>query len=427
MDRITQMATAASRRLTALLPADRRDWPEAVLAEAAEIPAGWQRLNWLAGGMWLTVREAARVRRPGYLVAFAAAAAGIAWSAWSGPPGDPAIAVNRIDVIAIVVILAGLAWIVRRTRGPVAVARLPRLVRAGGYTAVLALVLAKSAVERVANAPPNSSAGGPAVAWTGEAVFLAVMAGYAALILLCTARRSPALPATMVIGTAAGVVLGVVAFLLGPLGFPLRFTGPWPAGLYDAAFGLGLLLALCVPVAAGLAAARRAGRSLSAGSRARQGAMAGLASGTAAALVVAVLSTATIALLPYDVGLQQWAAAHIGQWTPVIGEVTPVVRPRLGYVAGNSAFAAGYLLVLLAGPLAGCAFGACGARVRRAQASPGSLPGGGGGAVTSFLSASPRPPRPRLRLAVRQPPPAPDPAACAARSWRPARRPRPRR
>ncbi len=372
MDRLTEVMVAVSRRLTALVSADRREWTEAVLAEAAMVPAGWQRLSWFAGGMRLTVREAARVRRPWYPAAFAAAAAGIAWSAWSGPPGDSAVAVNRIDVIAMAVILAGLAWIIRRGRGPVAVARLPRLMRAGGYAAVLALVLAKSAVERVADAPPNNNAGGPAVAWTGEAVFLAVMAGYTAVILVYTARRSPVLRDTMVIGTATGIGLGVVAFLLGPLGFPLRFTGAWPALLYDAAIGLGVLLGLCAPVAAGLAAARRAGWSLPAGARSRQAAMAGLASGTAAALMVAVLSTATIALLPYDTGLQQWAAAHIGQWIPAVGSVTSAGRPRLGYVAGNSAFAAGYLLVLLIGPLAGCAFGACGARVRRVQASPGS-------------------------------------------------------
>ena len=35
---------------------------------------------------------------------------------------------------------------------------------------------------------------------------------------------------------------------------------------------------------------------------------------------------------------------------------------RLGYVAGNSAFAAGYLIVLLLSPLLGCALGAWGAR-----------------------------------------------------------------
>ena len=57
------------------------------------------------------------------------------------------------------------------------------------------------------------------------------------------------------------------------------------------------------------------------------------------ALVVAALSTATIALLPYDTALRNWAQAHIGQWTPIVGQVTPVLGIRLGYVAGASAFA----------------------------------------------------------------------------------------
>ena len=371
MTTLTQVMTAALRRLTALMAADRREWAEAMLAEAAEVPAGWRRLRWLTGGMRLTIREAARAHRPWFPAAFAAMATGIAWTAWSGPPGDPAIAVNRADVLAVVAILAGLAWTFRRTRGPVAAAPWARLVRTGGYTAILALVLVKSAVERVAYAPPNNNLEGPAVAWTGEVVFLGVMASYAALVLISTAHRSPVLPTTLTIGTSAGLVLGVAAYLLGPLGFPLRFTGTWPARLYDVAVGLGVLLALCAPVAAGLAAARLAGGSLPAGSRFRQGAMAGLWSGTVAALVVAILSTATIAILPYDSGLQQWATGHIGQWIPAAGEVPRLLQPRLGYVAGNSAFAAGYLAVLLIGPLACWAFGAGGARLRRAFLAPG--------------------------------------------------------
>ena len=92
--------------------------------------------------------------------------------------------------------------------------------------------------------------------------------------------------------------------------------------------------------------------------------MAGLIIGAAAALVVAVLSTATIALLPYDAWLRQWASSHIGHWTPMAGHWTPILGPgtRQGYVAGNSAFAAGYLIVLLLGPLLGCVLGAWGAR-----------------------------------------------------------------
>lgn len=149
----------------------------ALCVEADEVPAGLPRLIWVAGGARLIVREAALGRRLGYALAFAAAAAGTAWSAWSGPPGDPAIMINRVDVIVSAVILAGLPWAIRRARGPLAGSRLARVVRTGGYAAILALVLVKAAVERVADAPPNNH--GSARGWVGEIVFLAVMVGYA--------------------------------------------------------------------------------------------------------------------------------------------------------------------------------------------------------------------------------------------------------
>jgi hypothetical protein len=343
------------RRSAPLMPADRRQWAEAVLAEIAEVPVR-QRLSWLAGGLRLTIRQVILGGRLRFALAFTAATAGVAWSAWSGPSGDSAIAINRVDVIAMAVILAGLPCAVGWARGPVAGCWPTRLMRGGGYVAILALILAKSAVERVADAPPNNSAG-PVVAWVGEAVFLAVMASYAAMILVFTARRSPVASATVGIGAAGGAAIGVLVYALGPLGFPLRFAGASPTRLYDAAMALGVLLALCAPIAAGRAAARRADRSLLPGSRARQGALAGLCTGTAAALAVAAMSTATIALLPYITGLRNWASGHVGQWTPAVGQVTPTLGPRLGYVAGNSAFAAGYLIVLLVSPLAGCALG----------------------------------------------------------------------
>lgn len=361
-----------------LLPADRRQWVHALWAEADQVPEGWRRLAWLAGGVRLTVREAALGRRAMYPLVFAAAAVGTAWTAWSGPAGDSAIMLNRVDVISIAVILAGLGWAVRRARGPVAGSRVARLVRTGGFAAVFALAVVKAAVERVADAPPNNT-GGSAVAWMGEVVFLTVMAGYAAVILACTARRSLAAPATVAVGTATGAAVGVLAYALGPLGFPLRFTGPWPAAFYDAAMTVGVLLALCAPVAAGLAAARWAGRSMAAGTRAGQSAMAGLCTGAAAALVVAVLSTATIALLPHDTSLQRWAMSHIGQWTPIAGQWAPTFSQgaRLGYVAGNSAFAAGYLIVLLLSPMLGCALAACAGLAADRPDPPRRRPPGG--------------------------------------------------
>jgi hypothetical protein len=341
-----------------LVPAERRDWAEAAWAEAAVVPGGWRRWSWLAGGARLTAREAARTGRLWYPLAFAAAAAGTAWSAWSGPPGNPAVLLNRVDVIVMAVILAALPWGVALVCGPVAEGR--RALRAAGYAAVLALVLVKTAVRRVADAPPNNL-GGAAGAWAGEAVFLAVMAGYAALILVSTSRRPVAAPRAL----AFGAGIGVIGYALGPLGFPLRFAGPWPARLYDAALVTGVLLAPCAPVAAGWRAATGPGRS-----RVRRGAQAGLCAGAAAALVVATLSTATIALLPYDAGLRGWAVRHIGHWAPAAGHWGPVVGPgtRVGYVAGNSAFAAGYLLVLVLGPLLGAAAGACAASAKTAFA-----------------------------------------------------------
>src|SRR5580693_6862996 len=360
MAALTRMMVALLRVSAGLLPADRRVWVQALSAEAASVPAGRRRLAWLAGGAWFAVRQPVSADRLGYPLVLAAAA-GTAWCAWSGPAGDSAVAVNRVDVITIAVMLAGLPWVVRLVRGPVANTRLARAVRGGGYAAVLALVLVKAAVERVAYAPPNN-ARGVAVAWLGEGAFLIVMGGYATVILVSTARRSPGSPGSVVIGIGAGGAIGVVAYTLGPLGFPLRFAGSLPSLGYDAAMTAGMLLAACAPVAAGLAAARRArpagsptgreaGRS---GSRVGQGAIAGLCTGATAALVVAVLSTATIALLPHDAGLRDWAVGHVGQWTPG----TPILGVRLGYVAGASAFAAGYLLVLVLGPLLGCGLGA---------------------------------------------------------------------
>ncbi len=164
MNWLTRVIVALLRRSTALLPADRQVWARALWTEAYEVPEGWPRLAWLAGGTRWVVREAALGRSLLYPFAFAAAAAGAAWTAWSGPPGDAAIVINRVDVIAIAVILAGLPWVIRRTRGPVAAGRRAQLLRIGGYAAVLTLVVVKAAVERVADAPPNNQ--GSARAWT---------------------------------------------------------------------------------------------------------------------------------------------------------------------------------------------------------------------------------------------------------------------
>ena len=194
MDWLTQGDVALLRYSEPLVPAERRAWARALRVEAERGSGGLGPAG-LAGGRGAVHRAGGCAEPRAGISAgvFAAAAAGTAWSAWSGPPGDSAIMINRVDVITVSVILAGLPWAVRRARGPVAGSRQARMIRTAGYAAILVLVLVKAAVERVADAPPNNLEAS-ALAWTGEIVFLAVMAGYAAVILACTASRSPAVP-----------------------------------------------------------------------------------------------------------------------------------------------------------------------------------------------------------------------------------------
>jgi hypothetical protein len=110
-----------SRAGARLLPAERRDWAEAVWAEAQEVPPGWPRLAWRAGGVWLIAREAQIMCRIGTLLLFAAAGAA-AWSAWPGHGGHAFVA--RADIAATVLLVAGLPN-GEGDQGP------PRLVGAG--------------------------------------------------------------------------------------------------------------------------------------------------------------------------------------------------------------------------------------------------------------------------------------------------------
>ena len=84
MSRLSRAAATAGRVAVRLVPAARRDWAEAVWAEAYEVPAGWQRLAWQAGGVRLIAKEAKMVRRTGILLLFAVAAGAAAWGAWPG-------------------------------------------------------------------------------------------------------------------------------------------------------------------------------------------------------------------------------------------------------------------------------------------------------------------------------------------------------
>jgi hypothetical protein len=366
MNRLSRVLAELLRRAAGLLPADRGAWAEAAWAEAAEVPDGRRRLAWLAGGLWMAARQARLVRRAGCWLVFAVVAAAMVLAGWPGAGDNPATLINRVDVIAIVVMLAGLPWAVRRFAGPAGDGRLTRVVRAGGYAAILALALTKANAERFGNAPPYGSLS-PSLLWAGEIVFLVAMAGYAGWILTVTARRPPAAPATVAIGTAAGATAGLAMYARGSL----HLTGPGLAGLSDAATVLTWAVLLSAPVLAGLASARRTSghgsQPLPADARARQGLAAGLCAGAAAALSVSVLGTAMIAFLPHAPALFSWAFP---------------VRHLAGgalhrYEAGVSQDAADYLFALLLFPLIGAGLGAWGGLATISR--PGQGPGGDGG------------------------------------------------
>jgi hypothetical protein len=186
------MGGAVRRGLARLVPAARRDWVEAVWAEAPEAPPGLRRLAWCAGGVQLIAREALMRRRIGSALLFAVAAALVAWAAWPGSPGSFATSVARVDVITTVVLLGGLALVARWVSGPAGHSRSARLLRVGTYAAILALIPAKNVVEQVLDVPPRGGLdlrlyrliSGPGFGnhWHSEIVFLVVMALYAAAI-----------------------------------------------------------------------------------------------------------------------------------------------------------------------------------------------------------------------------------------------------
>ena len=318
----------------------------------------------------------------------------------AGAPANPATLISRVDVFATALILAALPWPVARRFGTVRYGWLPRFARFAGYLVVVALVLAKAGAERVeyAQSARRTSLGG---LWVGEIIFLLVLAAYVTGLLVMTARRSPASPAAVTIGALGGVVLGVTIYVVRPLEGPLHASSAWLTGAYFAARLVSVPLVLGAVIAVGIAAARRsshrgnprslgqaaAGSPAPAGSRpatpesavatsadspsrARQGVMAGLCAGAAAALLVSLLGISTIALAPQDApGIQWTLPIHGGQAGPVYQFEVSVTEA-----------AAGYLLVLVLFPLFGAGLGAWGGLYGASRPGrPGGDDGGGSG------------------------------------------------
>src|SRR5580698_6802503 len=233
----SRIATAAGRVAVRLVPAGRRDWAEAVWAEAHEVPAGWPRLAWRAGGVLLIAKEGQMARRIGILLLGAVAAGAAAWEAWPGSSVSLSHgAANQGDVIITLALLAGLPLLIRWLLGPPD-NRAARWLRAGFYAAILVIMPAKAVTEMFVGAVPRSGidlrtydvgnsngglpvpgtvSGGPD--WGGEIFILFITACYVAVILVLTARRTKVAPSTLAISARAGLVLGLVVYTVDPLG-----------------------------------------------------------------------------------------------------------------------------------------------------------------------------------------------------------------
>ena len=97
MDRLVRTLMGLVRRIARLLDKPHRDWVHALLAEVDDVPGRSARLAWLAGGLWLVVREAVMTRIIQAL-AFAAGAVGLVWIGWPGASTNSATPVNRMYV-----------------------------------------------------------------------------------------------------------------------------------------------------------------------------------------------------------------------------------------------------------------------------------------------------------------------------------------
>jgi hypothetical protein len=377
MDRFARMMAGLLERSAGLLPDGRRDWAEAVLAEAGEIPAGLPRLAWLSGGLLLVAREVAmRVAR---VLAFAAGAACLAWTGWPGGSSNSAVPLNRMYVVITVIALAVLPALVRRCCGPARPGWGPRAARAGGYAMVLALIAAKMVKDRL-----GSKLGAYFVIvpgeWALQVVLLLLILGYLAGLLILTSRRGVRLArGTLPAAAGLGAVTAGALYALSPFG---AFGGPGSPSVQWWWLGAAL------PLAAGFLAVRRCARQArpAAVGPVRQGALAGSVAITTGALLLAALTSVTVALLPRHVPVQAAAGDNgVCQTCDPLRTVIPLDL-RHEYQAEITVGQAGTLALgsLLVAPFLGAWLGVLGGALgrrspgarRRAGSSPAAAPPG---------------------------------------------------
>ena len=352
MDRLDRAITGLARCSVRAVPAERREWAEAVWAEAREVPAH-RRLSWVAGGLWTVTRQAGIVRRLGYWLGVAALAVGasemvsLVWRGAAVAPGFRSVSVPTISLgtgiyvdpnttgdfrslaIATVVALAALPWVGRRRGvfGPVSDNLAARVVRVGGCAAICVLVLV---LARLAQTLGENLADGE---------YAEVIITSLTVILVVAARlwlrrpgktATPELRALLTLGLGAAVLILfffvgttelITAYAAGILAVTARWSRIAPATLvFGAGAGVAagliwyavartgnhwlILVVVAVfaaPTAAGAAAAwRTPGRDDPEAlrrDRLRQGLAAGALTGGVAALLITILIFGTMVVL----------------------------------------------------------------------------------------------------------------------------------
>jgi hypothetical protein len=334
VEQLTRVLAGLAGTAARLLPPGRRDWAEAVRAETSQVPGGWPRLRWTAGGLWLVAREANVVRKAVYWIGLGAVAAAAAWAIWltwrASSSAHPQAVTNRVRVLVVMAALVVLPWVGRRRGwfGPVGASITARVVRLGGCAAICGLGLAAVRFDSYLSPGPHGPGpfslvreiaglvllGGGAVTLTAvqarrpdtpdnEMAFLAVVTGaivlvilplqmlaivYVAGILAVTSRRLPVPTASLAAGTLTGLVAGLVICAAMPA---IRDLDQ----LY-AAFGIMAVMVSLLLTPAGVAAARllpgtgdlQDPQELRA-ARIRQGWLAGVIAGAVCGLLLTVL------------------------------------------------------------------------------------------------------------------------------------------
>ena len=342
MDQLAWMLAWMLRNVARLLPPGRRQWAEAVRAEAGQVPAGWPQLRWLAGGLWLVAGEAKMMRKIVYWLgagAVAAAAAWVVWLSWrTSAAADPQAVTDRVRVLVGAAALVVLPWVGRRRGwfGPADSSITARLVRVAGCAAVCGLGVAVVRMDsRLGLGPhgpgpfslPREIAGlvllGAVLAaltvgkarWPDDPGlwdFLSGFAGvlmfavvplqalaivYVAGILAATSRRSPVTNVSLAIGTITGLAAGLAVGLAGYAINSDRYTrgdkGLLVLGVLAMTF---LFAALAGAVAAWLLSGTGDPQELRA-ARTRQGLLAGSVAGAACGLLATNFSAGAVSMM----------------------------------------------------------------------------------------------------------------------------------